>query len=211
MLYIRIDVCHLCLAIIAKFCKLRTWRTSRKTLKRWWGRLEKRCLWPAGTATTCGGAATIGGETAGDETAATAGVMYADEGEFDEDEMAALEGQRLVAELFPDFGSEPDFEGFHVSEPAGNLSGRDDSGSEVVTESDDDEGVTGRLSAAATAAAYRTNPNLPDFVHSHGPLIHASGSFAYEISCSLFPDELRALLVEETNRYYGIITRLLLH
>ena len=39
--------------------------------------------------------------TAGDETAVTGGVMYTDEGEleFDEDEMAALEGQRLVAEF----------------------------------------------------------------------------------------------------------------
>ena len=39
--------------------------------------------------------------TAGDETAATRGVMYTDEAEleFDEDEMAALEGQRLVAEF----------------------------------------------------------------------------------------------------------------
>ena len=35
--------------------------------------------------------------TAGDETAATGGVMYTDEGELEfEDEMAALEGQRLV-------------------------------------------------------------------------------------------------------------------
>ena len=35
------------------------------------------------------------------EMAATDGVMYMDEGEleFDEDEMAALEGQHLVAEL----------------------------------------------------------------------------------------------------------------
>ena len=42
--------------------------------------------------------------TDGDEMAATSGVMYKDEGEleFDKDEMAALEGQRLVAELFPD-------------------------------------------------------------------------------------------------------------
>ena len=56
---------------------------------------------------------------------------------------------------------------------------------------------------AAVAAAYRTNPNLPDFVHPHCPLIHASGFSAYEIFCSLFPDELLALLVEETNRYYG--------
>ena len=83
------------------------------------------------------------------EMAATGGIMYTDEGEleFDEDEMAALEGKRLVAELFPD--SEPAFEGFHASEPAVNLSGRNDSGSEA-----------GRLSDAA--AAYRTNPNLPD-------------------------------------------------
>ena len=98
------------------------------------------------------------------ETAATGGVMYTNEGEleFDEDEMASLEGQHLVAELFPDFGSKPNFDGFNVSEPAGNLSGGDDSGSEAVTESDDDEGMTGRLSDAAAAAAYRTNPNLPD-------------------------------------------------
>ena len=35
------------------------------------------------------------------ETAATGGVMYTDEGEleFDEDEIAALEGQHLVAEF----------------------------------------------------------------------------------------------------------------
>ena len=59
------------------------------------------------------------------ETAATGGVMYTDEGEleFDEDEMTVLEGQRLVAELFPDSGSEPDFEGFHANEPAEILSG----------------------------------------------------------------------------------------
>ena len=46
--------------------------------------------------------------TAGDETAATSGVMYTDKGEleYDEDEMAAFEGQHLVAELFPDSGSE---------------------------------------------------------------------------------------------------------
>ena len=79
--------------------------------------------------------------------------MYMDEGEldFDENEMAALEGQHLIAELFPDSMSEPNFEGFHASEPAGNLSGGNDSGSEA-----------GRLSDATAAATYRTNPNLPD-------------------------------------------------
>ena len=98
------------------------------------------------------------------ETAATGGVMYTNEEEleFYEDEMAALEGQHLVAKLFPDSESEPDFEGFHASEPAGNLSGGDNIESEAVTESDDDEGVTGHLSDAVAAAAYRTNPNLPD-------------------------------------------------
>ena len=48
-----------------------------------------------------GGAATTSDETvatAGDVTPATGGVMFTDEGEleFDEDKMAALEGQRLV-------------------------------------------------------------------------------------------------------------------
>ena len=153
----------------------------------------------AAVATESGGAATTGDEKvamAGDEMAATGGVMFTDEEEleFDEDEMAALEGQRLVAKLFPDSGSEPDFEGFHASDLAGDLSGGDDSGSEAVTESDDDDddGATGRLSDAAAVSAYRTNPNLPDFIHPHGPLIHASGSSAYEIFCSLFPDELLA-------------------
>ena len=91
--------------------------------------------------------------------------MYTDkrELEYEEDETAALEGQHLVVELFSDSGwAEPNFEDFHASEPAGNLSSGDDSGLEAVTESDDDEGVMGRLSDAAAAAAYLTNPNLPD-------------------------------------------------
>ena len=82
--------------------------------------------------------------------------MFMDEGEFefDEDEMTALEGQGLIAELFPDSGCEPDFKGFHASELAGDLSGGDDSGSEAVTESDDDDdGVMGHLSHAVAAAA----------------------------------------------------------
>ena len=70
--------------------------------------------------------------------------------------------RNLDAVLFSDSGSEPDFEGFRASEQAGHLSGGDDSGSEAVTESDDNEGVTDRLSDATAAAAYRTNHNLPD-------------------------------------------------
>ena len=128
-------------------------------LKRWWGRLGKRRRWRQNPVEGDETAA-----TAGDETAATGGTMYTVEGELeiDEDEMAAFAGQSLVEELFPDSGYEPGFEGFHASEPAGNLSGRNDSGSEAVTESDDDEGMTGCLSDAAAATAYRTNPNLPD-------------------------------------------------
>ena len=58
-------------------------------------------------ATESGGAATTGDETvatAGDETAATGAVMFTDEGklEFDQNEIAAREGQGLIAELFPD-------------------------------------------------------------------------------------------------------------
>ena len=49
-----------------------------------------------------------------------------------------------------------------MSEPAGNLSGGDNSGSEAVTESDDDEGVAGSLIDAAAVAGYWTNPNLSD-------------------------------------------------
>ena len=107
--------------------------------------------------------------------------MYTHKGEleFDEDEMAALEGQRLVAELFPDSGSELDFEGFHASEPAGNLTV--ESGSEAVTESDDDEGMTGRLQHTGRTLICQIR------VRPHVPLIHASGFSAYEIYCSLFP------------------------
>ena len=131
-------------------------------MKRWWGRQESGGVGESGCPGNETGDETAA--TAGDEMVATGGVMYTDNGklEFDEDKMAALEGQRLIAELFPDSGSESDFEGFHESEPTGNLSGGDDNGSEAVTESDDDEGVTGRLSDAAAAVAYRTNPNLPD-------------------------------------------------
>ena len=76
-------------------------------LKRWWGRLEKRRM-----ATESGGdeTATRPGTRPAtrqrrrlvtNEKAATGGVMYTDEGEleFDEDEMAALEGQHVVAEF----------------------------------------------------------------------------------------------------------------
>ena len=52
--------------------------------------------------------------------------------------------------------------------------------------------MTGRLSDAAAAAAYWTLI-CQIRVRPHNPLIHASGSSAYE---------LLALLVEETNRYY---------
>ena len=148
MLYIRIDVRHLYLASNAKF----TMADLDENVEEMVGTTREA----AAVAIESGGDETwdeTGGPgdetgdktavTAGNETAATGGIMYTtDEGEleFDENELAALEGQRLVVKLFPDSGSEPDFEGFHASEPAGNLSGGDDSGSEAVTESDDDEG-----------------------------------------------------------------------
>ena len=76
---------------VGEHCEILRWQTLRKTLKRWWGRLEKRRV-----ATESGGDET-GDETGspsgpGDEigakTAAMAGderdggVMYADEGPY---------------------------------------------------------------------------------------------------------------------------------
>ena len=86
-------------------------QSTSAMLKRWWGRLEKRRM-----ATESGGDET-GDETGGpgdpgDETGDKTAAMAGDERdggdrwgngygrrelEFDEDEMAALEGQRLVA------------------------------------------------------------------------------------------------------------------
>ena len=95
--------------------------------------------------------------------------MYTDEGEleFDEDEMAALEEQRSVAKLFPDYGSEPDFVGFHASEPAGNLSGGNDSRSEAIR-------LVMRRQLQHTGRTIICQIR----VSSQGPLIHASGSSA---------------------------------
>ena len=84
-----------------------------KTLKRWWGRLEKRRVATESggdeTGDKTGGLGGSGNET-GDKAATTAGderdggdrwgnVCERGELEFDEDEMAALEGQCLVAEF----------------------------------------------------------------------------------------------------------------
>ena len=97
-----IDVRHLCLASIATFCD----GVLRKMLKRWWGRLEKRRM-----ATESSGDETVTRPAVPatswrrrlvtNEMVATGWVMYTDERELevDEDEIAALEGQRLVAEF----------------------------------------------------------------------------------------------------------------
>ena len=75
-------------SLFGDHCEILRWRTLRKTLKRWWERLEKWRVRRRRRLVT-------------NETATIGGVMYTDEGElkFDEDEMAALEGQRLVAEF----------------------------------------------------------------------------------------------------------------
>ena len=74
-------------------------------MKRWWERLEKRRVaTESGNETSGSGtrpAARRRQRLVTNEMAATGGIMYTDEGEleFDEDEMAALEGQRLFAEF----------------------------------------------------------------------------------------------------------------
>ena len=75
--------------------------------------------------------------------------------------------RNLDAELFfPDFGSEPNFEGFHASEPAGNLSGGDDSESEAVTESDDNVKSINMRSVILIINSRRSN-----FKHLHNKAI----------------------------------------
>ena len=90
-------------SLFGEHCEILRWRTLRKTLKRWWGRLENGG-WrqsPAGTRPETRPATRRRRRLVTNETAATGGLMYTDEGEleFDEDEMAALEGQHLVAEF----------------------------------------------------------------------------------------------------------------
>ena len=79
-------------------------------LKRWWGRLEKRRMsTESGGDETATRPAVPGMRPATrrrrrlvtNETTATGGIMYTNEGEleFDEGEMAALEGQHLFAEF----------------------------------------------------------------------------------------------------------------
>ena len=121
MLYIRIDDHHLCLASIAKFAMA----DFQENVEEMVGTTREAAV----VATESGGDETAtrlrtrlrtipavpGTRPATrrrrrlvtNETAATGGVMYTNEGEleFDEDVMAALEGQRLVAELFPDSGT----------------------------------------------------------------------------------------------------------
>ena len=134
-------------------------------------------------------------------TAASAGVItYRDEGVLDLNK-DKLERQRLVDDLFADSGSEPDFEGFPASERVESSHIEDNSALEADAESHD-KIQTCVLDDADAAAAYQTYPNLPVFDQAHGPLMHGSDSSAYEIFCSLFPDELLVLLITKTNRYY---------
>ena len=49
---------------------------------------------------------------------------------------------------------------------------------------------------------YQTSGDLPDFHKRHGPLLHIMGNSAYNIFSSLWTDEVMALFVEESNKYY---------
>ena len=86
--------------------------------------------------------------------------------DLNENEIELLKNQRVIAELFADSDSEPEepnFEGFAASEVADSSPKETDG-----TLESDDEMETGLLNDAD--AAYQTNPNLPDFIHPHGPL-----------------------------------------
>ena len=163
-------------SLFGEHCEILRWQTLRKTLKRWWERPEKWRRWwqsPAGRDgdETKDETGDPGDETsdemvatAGDEMAATSGVMYMDEGEleFDEDEMAALEGWRLVAEFcqIPAFSrtlkASMRVSRQEISVPETTVD-RKRSPSRMMMKS-----VMCRLSDAAAAAAFRTNPTLLD-------------------------------------------------
>ena len=59
-------------SLFGEHCEILRWRTLRKTLKRWWGRLEKRRVMTESGGDENGGPGDLGDET-GDKTAATAG------------------------------------------------------------------------------------------------------------------------------------------
>ena len=97
-------------SLFGEHCVILRWRTLRKTLRRWWGRLQNGEWRQSPAGTRPGTRPAFPGTRPAtrrrqrlvtNETAATGGVMYTDEGvlEFDEDEMAALEGQCLVVEF----------------------------------------------------------------------------------------------------------------
>ena len=101
-----IDVHHLCLASIAKFCNgereenvEEMMGTTREVADGHRVRRDETATRPAVPGTRP--VRRRRRRLVTNETATTGGVMYMDEGEleFDEDEMAALEGQRLVAEF----------------------------------------------------------------------------------------------------------------
>ena len=198
MLYIWIDVLHLCLASIAKFCDLRTW----KRLKRWWG-LEKRRRWRQSQAGR-------------DNRRRDGGNgWWRDSG----DRWGNVYGRKGVRIWWGRDGS-----AWRVACSCGIVSrfrvwarlwrlpcewaGRKSETTVDRKRSPNGEGVTGRVSDAVAAAAYRTNPNLPDFIHPHGPLIHASGASAYEI---FGRSSLMSCLPCKWRTPTGTMTRLLLH
>ena len=118
MLYIRIDVRHLCLASIAQFCDQHGADVENvEEMVGTRGAEAAAVATESGGAvatesggavvTESGGAVTTGDETvatAGDETAATGGVMYADEGPYTidvrhvEEMVGQLEKRRMATE-----------------------------------------------------------------------------------------------------------------
>ena len=60
-------------SLFDEHCEILRWRTLRKTLKRWWGRLEKRRVETESGGDETGNETGGSGDETGDKTAATAG------------------------------------------------------------------------------------------------------------------------------------------
>ena len=58
------------------------------------------------------------------------------------------------------------------------------------------------LSENAASAAYQISSDLLHFQKKHSSLLNAIGDLANKIFCLLSTDEIMALFVEETNKYY---------
>ena len=158
--------------LFGEHCKILRWQTLRKTLKRWWERLEKRQQWRQSLA----------------------GTRRRQDRGRDRRRDRRSRGRDRRRDCGDGWWRKGGYREISVAETTVD---RKQSPSRMMMKAWRVVWVMQRQPQHTGRPLIRQITVRP-----HGLLIHASGSSAYEIFCSLFPDELLALLVEETNRYY---------